>query len=272
MPAGMRGVPAGVSVAIAACALALPVAAASADELQPAIVRDVRHPRGTVVLVHAGGWVGPDRERQWALDWWPGAVFRRAGWSTRTIDYAAGKAGLGSVTAEIAAAIARSPRRPVCAYGESSGGHLALLAAAALPRMRCVIGLGAPTDFERWRSDAVREGRAFSLTSYSQTVVPTFGAGRVEDAWEPVAAAARIRARVLLVGQADDEVLPIAGQLDAFHAVHPRTDVLLTPAGDPNDPRQRYLHGTLSPAARAELERRMLTFLMPVRGLLHVGP
>jgi hypothetical protein len=252
----------------AACLAAIAATAGAEASVAPAIFRDVPRSRGTVVLVHGGGWAGPDRPRQWKIDWWPGAVFRAAGWSTVAIDYAAGKDGLGSVTAEITAALARARRRPVCAYGESAGGHLALLAAASLPRLRCVMTLGAPTDFDRWRDDAVREGRAFSLTTYSETVVPVFGAGHVDDAWQPVAQGQRIRARVLLVGQSDDEVLPIAGQLQAFAAVHPRTEVLLAERGDPADPGQHYLHGTFSPSGRAAFEARLRSFLAPLGRLL----
>lgn len=251
---------AGVVSALLACS----VASARTAPVEKAIVRDVAHARGTVVLVHAGGWSGPDRQRQWDLDWWPGRMFREAGWSTASIDYAAGQAGLASVSEQLAAAMARTPGWPVCAYGESAGGHLALLAAAALPGLRCVITMGAPTDLERWRDDAAVEGRGTSLGVYGETVVPTFGGGPIDDRWEPAVQAPRVRARVLLVGQGDDQVLPIAGQLQAFADALPRTEVDVTPPGDYADPDQRYLHGTLSPAARGDLEARMRAFLAPV--------
>jgi hypothetical protein len=199
-------------------------------------------------------------------------MFRAAGWSTASIDYAAGQAGLASVSEQLTAAMARTPGRPVCAYGESAGGHLALLAAAALPGLRCVITLGAPTDLERWRDDAAVEGRTASLGVYGETVVPTFGGGPIDPRWEPAAQAARVRARVLLIGQDDDQVLPIAGQLEAFTDAQPRAEVDVTPPGDAADPYQRYLHGTLSPSARADLEARMRVFLAPLARFVRLRP
>lgn len=247
------------------CALGCAAAPAAGERAREAVIRDVPKPRGTVVLVHAGGWSGPNQERQRALDRWPGALFRAAGWSTSAIAYAAGKDGLASVSREIEAARARTPRRPLCVYGESAGGHLALLAAAAQPRVRCVMTFGAPTDLDRWRDDAAREGRALSLAFYWQTAYPLFGSGKGSYPWQPVRQAHRIRARVLLAGQADDEILPIRGQLDGFAAVHPRTETLVTEAGDPNDPGDQYLHGTISPAGRAALEARLRGFLPAAR-------
>lgn len=164
------------------------------------------------------------------------------------------------MAAELEAVLARSPRRPVCAYGESAGGHLALLAAARLPRLRCVAGLGVPTDLERWREDALRDGNAFSLSTYAQTAGAYFGMDDVEDEWQPVAQAAQIRARVLLVGQADDEVLPIAGQLSGFDAAHPATDLYVTEPGD-----EPYLHGSFSARSRTGFEARLRRLLWSVR-------
>ena len=236
-------------------------ASATAHAVHPAIHRDVPRARGVVVLVHGGGWAGPDEQRQWNIDWWPGRVFRAARWDTVAIDYAAGESGLASVVGELRAALAAAPHGRVCVYGESSGGHLALLAAAQLPALNCVITLGAPTDLERWRSDAVREGNAGWLTAYTQTAGATFGQGAVDPAWEPDRVADRIAARVLLVGQADDHVLPIRGQLDAFAAVRPATEVLLTEPGA-----RPYLHGSFSESAWLGLEERMRAFL---QGPLH---
>lgn len=255
-----------VGMAVVASAWTLGMAPAGAAEpVQPTIVRDVPGARGTVVLVHGGGWAGADRERQWDLDWWPGTLFRESGWNTASVDFPAGKAGLRSVVDEIAAATARAPRRRVCVYGESAGGHLALLAAAQLPRLRCVIGLGVPTDLERWREDATREARTTSLTAYSQTAGRTFGYGDIEDAWQPVAQADQIRGRVLLIGQADDQVLPIWGQLSVFDDARPATELLVTEAGKHGDHSQRYLHGTFSPAGRAQFEQTLRSFVNPPR-------
>jgi acetyl esterase/lipase len=237
-------------------ALLLPAGAAAAERVHEPVVRAVPKPRGTVVLVHAGGWSGPDQRRQWDLDWWPGRMLRAARWNTVAIDYAKGRDGLSSVASQLQAALINSPNGRVCAYGESSGAHLALLAAAGLPALRCVIGLGTPTDLDGWREEAISAGNAEWLTHYMQTADRAFGPGPVDDRWEPVAAAPRIAARVLLAGQADDHVLPVHRQMDAFAAVHPATEQFVADAGA-----QPYLHGTISAASRARFAARMRAFL-----------
>lgn len=241
-----------------ACVMALLCAGTSAAAVSAPVVDKAPRARGMVVLVHGGGWAGPDPVKQERLAEWPGAVFRAAGWSTRSIDYAAGKAGLADVVRELAHTLAR--QRRVCVYGESAGGHFALLAAAQLPRLQCVMTLGAPTDFDAWRWDAVTEQRAWSAQAYLQTAALTFF-GPDEAAWEPASLARRVTARVLLAAQADDLVLPMPGQLRAFRLARPTTRTLYTPAGNFDDPAHRYLHGTLPPAARALLGARLAAFL-----------
>lgn len=238
---------------IAVLALCAP---ASAHDVYDPIHRDVPRARGLVVLVHGGGWAGPDQPRQWNIDWWPGRMFRAAHWSTVAIDYAAGTDGLNSVLSELRAALATAPRGRVCVYGESSGGHLALLAAAQLPALRCVITLGAPTDLDRWRDDAARGGEPGWVGTYAETVPQTFGPGPVAPEWEPVRVADRIAAPVLMVGQGDDRALPIRGQMEAFATVKPSTALLVTGPGA-----QPYLHGSFSQTSRQQFEARMRAFL-----------
>lgn len=252
-------------IGVVLCSCTGASARAAEGPVNAAIERDVARARGTVVLVHAGGWSGPDLRRELAMDAWPGSVFRSAHWNTISIDYSAGKSGLASVASQIAAARATAHRGRVCVYGESAGGHLALLAAAELPGLRCVITLGAPTDFEAWREDAAFELNTTSMGAYAQTAAIAFGAGPSESSWQPVAVADGITARVLLIGQGDDQVLPIMGQLRSFATASPKTDVLVTAPGDYSDPEQHYLHGTLSASARTDFEARLRAFVTPAR-------
>lgn len=231
-------------------------------------------PRGTVVLVHQGGWAGPNAKLQEQLDAFPGAALRARGLRTVSVDYARGKAGLADVLAAARAARRHGPG-PVCLYGESAGGTLALLAAARDPHVACVLTLGAPTDFATWSRDAQRRvadprrdpqvpvtKRDVSLAVFGQTVVPAFGpVGPGSRAWEPARVAPRIRARVVLGRQADDFIVP-PGQTAAFRRRDPAATTLVTPAGTRREP---YLHGTLGPAGREALVARVTALVDAVR-------
>jgi len=248
-----------------------PRASARSAAVAPPIVAGPASARATVVLVHQGGWAGPNAELQRQLDAFPGRELRRRGYRTVSIDYARGKAGLSSVLQQVTALRRSGAATPLCLYGESAGGNLALLAAARDRRIRCVMTVGAPTDFIAWRRDAIRrvrdptvnpalprERRPVSLAVFRQTVVPTFGSpGPRTRRWEPARQASRIHARVVLAQQRDDFVLPL-GQLKAFtrRSTGARSFVLGS-----GSPAEGYLHGTLSSSGRRLLVRRLTQLL-----------
>ncbi len=107
---------------------------------------DARGPvRGVVIGIHGGAWYGVGRELSMTvrddLERW-----RRQGWHGVIVDYPKGGASVASVLRSYDRVRARYPGLPVCLYGESAGGHLALLVAAARPDVACVETAGAPTD------------------------------------------------------------------------------------------------------------------------------
>ena len=216
-----------------------------------------------MVLLHGGGWAGPDARQQQALATFPGTALRARGYETVSLDYAAGKRSLGSVQRQLDALRRARPERRICLYGESAGGTLALLAAADR-RVACVMTLGAPTDFAAWRRSAAARARdetvdpgltgdlrAISLAIYRQTARAVFGPpGVATRRFEPAFQARRVRARVLLAQQADDVVVP-RSQITAYRRRSARKVAALTlPAGAPEQP---YLHGTLSTRGRNRL-------------------
>ncbi len=103
--------------------------------------------RGVVIGIHGGAWYGVGRELSMTvredLERW-----RRQGWAGVIVDYPKGGAAVASVLRSYDRVRARYPGLPVCLYGESAGGHLALLVAAARPNIACVETAGAPTDLE----------------------------------------------------------------------------------------------------------------------------
>ena len=114
--------------------------------------------RATMVMVHAGGWAGHDARAQELLMRSPGALLRERGWRVVSIDYEAGTEGLRDVLDTVRSELARGTSNgPLCVYGESSGAHLALVAAAQVKEIDCVIGLGAPTDLPEYEATARRQ-------------------------------------------------------------------------------------------------------------------
>ncbi len=104
-------------------------------------------PRGTMIMVHAGGWAGHDAHAQGLLMDRPGDMLVARGWRVVSIDYNEGTQGLQDLLNVAGDELARkSSDGPLCIYGESAGAHLALVAAARLRAIDCVIGIGTPTD------------------------------------------------------------------------------------------------------------------------------
>jgi acetyl esterase/lipase len=230
-----------------------PEPAPAPPTVSPPIVSSPAKPVGTVLLMHKGGWAGPDRAKQEAMMSFPGQAFVDLGWRTVSVDYEAGEAGLQSVKDAIGAELVQSGDQPLCLYGESAGGHLALLAAAQIPGVDCVIAFGAPTDFTAY-SDAVHaSGDIAAIGTYESKVVGTFGEpGSATATWEPAKVARMINADVLVARQADDAFIPW-NQVTALRKALPVVSTLTTAVGDLLDPGKPYLHGTLSDGARNQL-------------------
>jgi len=207
---------------------------------------------GTMILVHGGGWAGHGALAQQTLADGPGRMFLARGWRVVSIDYEEGPAGLQDV---LNAAGAEHARRtsdgPVCVYGESAGAHLALMAAARLRAIDCVIGIGTPTDLALYQAQgSVSADPRVQLVAGQITRL--FGTTAAELApWDLVALAPTIRADVLLVHEADDAIVP-AIHTSRFAAARPTTQTLELPPGDPNDPLTAFMHGATSAAGRLQ--------------------
>jgi acetyl esterase/lipase len=203
--------------------------------------------RATMIMVHAGGWAGHDARAQQILMSSPGELLRSRGWRVVSIDYRAGTDGLRDVLDAVGSELARhTSNGPLCIYGESSGAHLALVAAARRGGVDCVIGLGTPTDLLRYEATADNRHRrivAGQMRKY-------FGTSARELApWNPVSLARSIRADVLLLREGDDDTIA-ASQAERFAAAHPATTTVTLEAGDPADASTHFVHGTISPQGR----------------------
>jgi acetyl esterase/lipase len=207
---------------------------------------------GTMILVHAGGWAGHDGYAQSQLLKNPGELFLARGWRVVSIDYDEGPAGLQDVLNTAGAELARrSSDGPLCVYGESSGAHLALMAAARLRAIDCVIGVGTPTDLHQYTVEAsVSNDDRVKLVSAQ--IMRLFGTTPEATApWNLVALAPSIHADVMLVQEADDELVTPFHPL-RFQAARPTTQLIELQPGDRGNPASDFMHGTVSDVGRAQ--------------------
>jgi hypothetical protein len=211
-----------------------------------------RVPVGTMIMVHAGGWAGHDAHAQSLLMDRPGDLLVQRGWRVVSVDYNEGAQGLQDVLDVAGSELARnSSDGPLCIYGESAGAHLALMAAARLRAIDCVIGLGTPTDLPLYESQAQISSDARVRLVGSQ-ITRLFGATpEAMTAWSPLALAPTIHADVLLIHEADDQIVG-ASQGARFVQARPTTQLVELEAGDPANQSTAFIHGTVSEAGRGQ--------------------
>jgi len=216
----------------------------SADPAGPA--------RGTMILVHGGGWAGHDGVRQNDLLKTPGDLFVARGWRVVSLDYNEGAAGLPDVLDAAGAELGRrSSDGPLCIYGESAGAHLALMAASRLSAIDCVIAFGPPTDLYQYTLDAAASSDD-RVKLVSSQIGRLFGTSPEATApWNLVTLAPALQADVLLVHEADDELVT-ASHAQRFQAARPTTQLVELAAGDGAEPRTSFMHGTVSDVGRGQ--------------------
>ena len=253
-----------IAVAATAVLALLPAAPAAAGLLRPSpapapapapvaapISADPAGPaRGTVILIHGGGWIGHDARAQRHLMQQPGELFLQRGWRVVSIDYDEGARGLQDVLDAARSELARrTGDGPLCLYGESAGGHLALVAASRLPAIDCVIGLGTPTDLVNYQAESVPNPEPRAKLVAVRTA-RYFGTAPDELAqWDPVTLAPGIRADIVLLREGDDAVVS-AAHAQRVQAARPTTQILDLEPGDPADLSTALLHGTVSALGR----------------------
>jgi hypothetical protein len=112
-------------------------------------------PQGIVLAFHAGGWeaVGPEPVRELS-GYRSGELqrkWRARGFITVTSSYRPGADGFTDVVSVYDQLHARYPQLPIGAYGQSAGGHLALLLGAAR-QLTFVVSDAGPTNWATWKS------------------------------------------------------------------------------------------------------------------------
>lgn len=225
--------------------------AATTGPVAPLVSAPASAAKGTMLMVHGGGWTGPAPLAQTSLMTMPGETLSARGWRIVSVDYHAGSAGLQDVIDAAGAELASPAGGPLCIYGESAGAQLALVAAARTSGVDCVVAMGPPADFEAYQAEiqASNDSGRSIIGAQMRNVWGQTPEERAPN--DPVKLAKSIRGDVLVMREADDALIPIE-QVENFVAARPTTERAELQAAPGSDLSQFYLHGTLSDEGRAQ--------------------
>lgn len=205
-----------------------------------------RPARALIFLIHGGGWAGLSR-RQFAGMEAAARAYAHVGYATVVADYRAGAAGvrdLDRIYARTRRAVGR--RLPICTFGGSSGGHLALMLALHHPDLSCAVSLAGPTDLVALVGDPVKP-------QYAE-VAARFGTDRLAR-YSPARRARRIHAALLLVYADNDPFVP-ASQGELMKRAKPASRlILLRPGHSP------FIHSEVDGVQLARARRTVAAFL-----------
>ena len=220
-------------------------------------------PKGTMILIHGGGWT--DREPYDAQFANNGGVrfIELLGWRVVNIGYQVpasianpGAAPNAMPTLDDVAAfydqIHRAFSGPICAYGSSSGGHLAMMLAVVRPDLDCVIAEAAPVDF------------AIARTAYHGYLEGIFGGSDAAMAyWSPVDRwkAAAPKTAAWLGEAANDPVVP--REAYTFKQVDPNAQVTVLPG--PTGPSSApFVHSSVDDGAHKTYLAKLSNWLASI--------
>ena len=171
-------------------------------------------PKGTVLMIHGGGWHGglgaaADRVMGQYVE-----LVRSWGYDVANLGYRGGADSLTDALDAFDHLRERlGPAEPICLYGGSAGGHLALTVAAKRgASVDCVIDFLGPPDLEKWGSRPNSEaGRNLA--------VEAFGSERLAEL-SPINNVERIVSPVLVAAAPCDVYIEIEAQRDFVDALN----------------------------------------------------
>jgi acetyl esterase/lipase len=190
--------------------------------------------RGTMLLVHGGGWQdsrgGVNSARY--SESTPALTLRAEGWRVVDISYTQGyrpgaKPDPLPMLRDVVAfydQIRSAFGGPVCAYGQSAGAHLSAMLAVERPTLTCAVLDASPTDLPSLARAA--DSPAVGLIRHTFGSNPsTLAQWSPARDWRPT-----IHTSVFATFGANDPVVP-PQQGDALHAVDPKANVAVLPGG-----------------------------------------
>lgn len=203
-------------------------------------------PRAVVVLIRGGGWTGPSPSTMRAQHG-AAVALQDQGFATVEPDYRSGIRGYRDLLARYDQTRKRFPSQRICLFGQSAGGHLALLIAEERRDVACVVSQAGPTDL---------------TTLAEQTSEPTgrwaaeaFGSGRLAR-FSPVRRAARIDAAVLQIAAENDRYVPVAQVRELQPRLRRGRLIVLPPGGT------TFVHSKVDADALGRAGEAQTAFLM----------
>jgi acetyl esterase/lipase len=189
--------------------------------------------RGVMLVLHGGAWFSVG-EAKLSITRPDAARWQARGWRTVNATYRACATSVDDVLRLYDRVRSTyGATLPVCAFGRSAGGHLALLLAARRPQLACVVAEAGIADLAALAGQTA-VGRGSGPATVANWATAAFGADRLAQV---SAAGSAVRARVLYAISAADPLVPFE-QATAFAAAQRRrdpgayVDTLRVPAGD----------------------------------------
>lgn len=210
--------------------------------------------RGTMLLVHGGAWQdnrGTEGARFFNAEY--ALTLRAAGWRVVNISYSQGYRPAGPpnpvpMLRDVVAfydQVRSAFGGPVCAYGQSAGGHLTGMLAAERPNLTCAVLDAAPTDLPTMLHHSNARGYVEHTFGTNPSTLAQWSPARV---WRKT-----IHTPVYATFARTDPTVP-PQQGDALKAADPKANISVLPSGT-----FRWLHTFVD---LTSLENRDLTGLI----------
>jgi acetyl esterase/lipase len=234
--------------------------------------------RGLVMIIHGGGWYETGTEHVVAER--IGANYLRSrGWDTLNLTHRGCGQSLDDVLRFYDIARDRlGPETPVCATGQSTGAHLALMLAALRPELACVLSEAAPIDLVAIGGQSAFANRIVPIPPgisgpqfIANLAAAAFGEERLAEL-SPITHAglyATSGVRILAASAEQDELVPVQqlhALADAVRQIDPAAPFVSLPVAGPDESGTAFfVHGLASPASIANVLREIEALLASIQ-------
>jgi acetyl esterase/lipase len=216
--------------------------------------------RGVMLILHGGAWSSVGRAKL-SLTRADAERWQARGWRTVNATYRPCAASVADVLS-LYDRVRRTygAALPVCAFGHSAGGHLALLLAARRPKLACVVSEAGIADLAALAREQAAAGAA-GPGQVANWATAAFGADRLA---EVSAAGSPVQARVLYAIAAADPLVPWEQATDFAAAQHRRDPAAYVDTLHLAEGSSLFEHAFVSDAALDEFHAREQALVEPL--------